>query len=303
MRVLVTGGAGFIGSHVVTELVKAGAEVSVVDNLSTGIRENVSPGATFYEADITAPELSEILAREEPEAVIHLAAQAAAPLSLIEPRFDEAVNISGTINLLEASRHAGVRRVVYTSSAAVYGDPVYLPVDEPHPVQPLSPYGASKYAAEVYLATYHRLYGIEGVILRLANVYGPRQDAAGEGGVVAVFCRRLFHGEPPEVFGDGNQTRDFIYVKDVVSAVLASLKHGAGEVLNIGTGKGTSVNELLSILFEISGRKMTPGYKQKRPGDIRESVLNPLKAHAILSWTARYDLKKGLEETYHALKC
>ena len=302
MRVLVSGGAGFIGTHVVAALLQAGGCVCVVDDLSTGCRDNVPPGATFYQADLTAPSLAEIFLREQPEAVVHLAAQPAAPRSLEEPCFDAMVNVTGTVNLLEASRRAGVRRVVYTSSAAVYGDPVYLPVDEDHPVQPLSPYGASKYAAEVYVATYRRLYGIEGVVLRLANVYGPRQDAAGEGGVVAIFCRRLSTGEAPEIFGDGEQTRDFVYVADVVAAILAALRSGAGEVLNVGTGKATSINELLSVLLGLSGQKAIPVYRPARPGDIRHSVLNPRRAQRVLSWAARYGLADGLRETYAALK-
>ncbi|RJX16933.1 MAG: NAD-dependent epimerase/dehydratase family protein [Ammonifex sp.] len=300
MRVLVTGGAGFIGSHVTEALLEAGARVAVVDNLSTGCRQNVSAEAVFYEADITAPDLGDIFTFEKPEVVVHLAAQAVAPVSLARPCFDASVNITGTINLLEASRRAGVRRVVYSSSAAVYGAPVYLPVDEAHPVQPISPYGASKYAAEVYLAAYRRLYGIEWAALRLANVYGPRQDAAGEGGVVAVFCRRLREGAPPGVFGDGEQTRDFIYVKDVAAAVLAALKSGGGEALNIGTGKGTSVKELLQVLERISEQKVLPRYGPPRPGDIRHSVLDPARARAVLTWQSRYSLVEGLKQTYYA---
>lgn len=302
MRILVSGGAGFIGSHVVTSLLEAGGRVSVVDDLSSGSRANLPPGVAFYETDLADPSLPEILLREKPEAVVHLAAQPAALRSLADPCFDATVNITGTVNLLESARRAGVRRVVYTSSAAVYGDPLYLPVDEAHPVQPLSPYGASKYAAEVYLATYQRLYGIEGVTLRLANVYGPRQDVAGEGGVVAVFCRRLLAGEPPEVFGDGEQTRDFIYVADVVSAVLAALRAGAGEVLNIATGEGTSVNELLRLLQQVSGRKTRAVYRPARSGDIRHSVLSPQRAKTVLSWTPEYRLTDGLRETYAALE-
>jgi UDP-glucose 4-epimerase len=300
MRILVTGGAGFIGSHVVEALLEAGARVAVIDNLSTGFRENVPTAAVFYEVDITTPEIGDILNFEKPEVVAHLAAQAVAPLSLVQPGFDASVNINGTLNLLEASRHAGVRRVVYSSSAAVYGDPVYLPVDEAHPLQPITPYGASKYAAEMYLAVYRRLYDMEWVALRLANVYGPRQDAAGEGGVVAVFRRRLREGAPPEIFGDGGQTRDFIYVQDVVSAFLAALKSAGEEALNIGTGKGTSVTELLEALQKVSGQQTKPRYRPPRPGDIRHSVLDPAKARAALSWAARYSLAEGLKQTLYA---
>ncbi|MEW6448461.1 MAG: NAD-dependent epimerase/dehydratase family protein [Bacillota bacterium] len=301
MRVLVTGGAGFIGSHVAAELLDNGAQVSIADNLSSGLIENVPPGAAFYRVDITSPAITEIIAAERPEAIVHLAAQPVAPRSLEDPCFDATVNVTGTVNVLAAARKFGVRRFVYASSAAVYGDPLYLPVDEAHPVRPLSPYGASKYAAEVYAATFQRLYGLEAVVLRLANVYGPGQGAAGEGGVVAIFCRRLFTGKPLEVFGDGEQTRDFIYVKDVVSAVTAALKRGGGEVLNIGTGGGTSINELFQALNAISGKGAVPLYCSPRPGDIRHSVLNPQKAKEVLSWNPVFSLRAGLRETFAAL--
>lgn len=301
MRILVTGGAGFIGSHVVGALLKNGAKVAIVDNLSTGRRDNVPPGAAFYMEDITSPSIREVLAAERPETIVHLAAQPVAPRSIEDPCFDATVNVTGTVNLLEAARTFGVRRLVYTSSAAVYGDPIYLPVDEAHPVQPISPYGVSKYTAEVYMNTFRRLYGLEGVVLRLANVYGPGQDAVGEGGVVAIFCRRLFTGDPLEIFGDGEQTRDFIYVKDVVAAVTAAFKRGAGEILNIGTGRGTSVNELIRAFNDISGKDAVPRYCPPRPGDIRHSVLNPLKAGEVLAWKPVFSLSAGLRETVAAL--
>ena len=301
MRVLVTGGAGFIGSHVVETLLSAGARVAVVDNLSTGSGANLPPGVPFYQVDVTAPALAEVFDRERPEVVVHLAAQAAAPRSVTDPFFDATVNVTGTVNVLECARRAGVRRFIYTSSAAVYGDPAYLPVDETHPVRPLSPYGASKYAAEVYLWTYQRLYGIAGVVLRLANVYGPRQDDAGEGRVVAIFCRRLREGAPPEIYGDGTQTRDFIYVDDVVAAITASLKRGAGEILNISTGRATAVNDLCRLLLTVAGKEIAPLYKPPRPGGIRHSVLASDRAREVLLWAPRWDLTAGLRETYAAL--
>ncbi|MEW6572247.1 MAG: NAD-dependent epimerase/dehydratase family protein [Bacillota bacterium] len=301
MRILVTGGAGFIGAHVVEELLKEGAQVSIVDNLSTGCMDKVPPGAAFYRVDITAPSAREVVETERPEAIMHLAAQPVAPRSLEDPFFDATVNVLGTLNLLEAARKSGVRRFIYASSAAVYGDPVYLPVDETHPVQPLSPYGVSKYTAEVYVTAFRRLYGLEGVVLRLANVYGPGQDTVGEGGVVAIFCRRLFTGKPLEVFGDGEQTRDFIYVKDVVWALTAALKRGAGETLNIGTGAATSINELVQALNDISGKVAVPRYCSPRPGDIRHSVLNPQKAREVLAWNPVFNLPAGLRETFATL--
>lgn len=302
MRVLVTGGAGFIGSHVVATLLASGAKVVVVDDLSTGNRENLPAEVTFYKIDITAPALAEVFYVERPEAVVHLAAQSVAPQSLLDPCFDATVNVVGTVNVLECARQAGVRKVVYASSAAVYGDPTYLPVDESHPIRPLSPYGASKYSAETYLWTYQRLYGVEGVVLRLANVYGPRQDSGGEGGVVAVFCRRLLAEEPPEIYGDGEQTRDFIYVADVAAAVAAALTRGGGETLNISTGRATSINELCRLLFKAAGKEKDPVYKAPRPGDIRHSVLENKRARKVLLWEPRYDLLTGLRETYAAFR-
>ncbi|RJQ24494.1 MAG: SDR family oxidoreductase [Peptococcaceae bacterium] len=297
MRVLVTGGAGFIGSHVVDVLVSAGAQVAVLDDLSTGRFENLNPGANFYRGSIEGAELVELIERERPAVVFHQAAQVDVQRSLREPLADVKTNISGTLNLLEVCRRFGVKKVVYASSAAVYGNPSYLPVDEKHPVEPLSCYGISKYVPELYLETYRHLYGLNYTVLRYANVYGPRQDVQGEGGVVAVFTWKLLRGESPCIFGDGEQTRDFIYVKDVAAANLAAIDGGNGMVLNISTGAPVSVNTLFAGLKEITGSPLGAVYGPPRPGDITHSYLSAERAGAAVGWSPRYSLAEGLRET------
>lgn len=297
MKVLVTGGAGFIGSHIVDHLIAAGASVAVVDNLSTGREANLNPQARFYNVDLTDPALREILTRERPEAVVHEAAQASVGVSVARPEADAETNIQGTLNLLEAARLVGVRKVVYASSAAVYGEPAYLPVDEVHPVAPLSPYGVSKYTPELYLAAYRQLYGLDYVALRYANVYGPRQDALGEGGVIAIFAERLSRGEHLEVFGDGAQTRDFIHVEDVARANLKALESGSALICNVSTGEPTSINDLVRLLAAVTGGDPAVSYQPAREGDIRHSRLDNLRARRYLDWTPIRELREGLEET------
>jgi UDP-glucose 4-epimerase len=297
MKVLVTGGAGFIGSHIVDLLVETGCRVSVVDNLSTGLFENINPRVNFYKIDIRDPDLKEAIARERPEAVIHLAAQVDVQRSLKDPLTDSQINILGAINLLNACAGNGIARVVYASSAAVYGNPSYLPVDESHPAMPQSPYGVSKYTVEHYLRVYRVISGINYTVLRFANVYGPRQDAAGEGGVVAIFVDRILKGASPRIFGDGEQTRDFIYVKDVAAASIAALRRGDGGPFNVSTGEGLSVNHLFQTLKKITGSPLEQVYKPPRPGDITHSYLANEKTCAALGWRPRYSLEEGLRET------
>lgn len=296
MRVLVTGGAGFIGSHIVSALLDAGHEVTVVDDLSSGKREHVDPRAAFVQLDIASDGLVEALVAARPECVVHQAAQVEAARSVREPAFDARVNIIGTIHLLEACRQAGVRKLVYASSAAVYGDPRELPVDEAHPVRPASPYGASKLAVEHYLEIYRAIHGLEYTALRYANVYGPRQDMAGEAGVVAIFARRVVRGETVTIHGDGGQTRDFIYVGDVARANVLALTRGDGAVVNIGCARETSVNELLEEICRTAGRSVPVRYAPERQGDIRRSVLNNKRAQEILGWSPRVDLLDGLRQ-------
>lgn len=300
-KVLVTGGAGFIGSHLTEALLEQGYEVTVTDNLSTGKLLNLPhKGENFHKLDITAPEFRQLVRELKPRYIFHQAAQIDVQTSLADPLLDAKVNILGTLNVLEACREAGVEKLIYASSAAVFGEPQYLGIDEAHPVEPLAPYGVSKHTPEHYLALYGQLYGLRWTALRYANVYGPRQDASGEGGVVAIFTDRLLKGQEPVIYGDGQQTRDFIYVADVVAANLSALERGDGGIYNIGTGQATSVLELYRTLAELlreSGEREVPPYRlaPARPGDIRNSYFNPQRAEQELDWRARYSLRQGLE--------
>lgn len=294
MRVMVTGGAGFIGSHIAELLIEHGHATVVVDNLSGGRREQVPAGARFYLADVRAPEIAEIFEREQPDVVIHQAAQVSVSRSVADPATDAQINISGSLNLLEQCRAHKVSKVVFASSAAVYGDPVRLPVDEEHPIGPASPYGVAKYSVEEYLRIYRTLYGLDYTVLRYANVYGPRQDAHGEGGVVAIFTHRIVRGEPIEVHGDGEQTRDLIFVRDVARANVQALERGGGEQINVSGRSETSVNELAKALGALVGRNVSMSYVTPRSGDIRRSVLANDKAARLLDWRPEVALREGL---------
>ncbi|GAB7389271.1 SDR family oxidoreductase [Bacillaceae bacterium] len=297
MKILVTGGAGFIGSHIVEKLVEQQHEVIVVDTLLTGKEEFIHPKAFFYKVNITAKELEEVFAIERPNAVIHQAAQIDVQRSLREPWYDAQVNILGTINLLECCRKYHVEKIIYASSAAVYGDPQYLPLDEQHAINPMSFYGISKHTPEHYIQAYARLYGLKYTILRYANVYGPRQDPKGEGGVISIFIDNLLRDERPVIYGDGEQTRDFVYVSDVAAANVAALTLGDDEIINISCNQQTSINELFSMLTSIMGKEMEPIYREPRPGDILHSYLDNSKALLKLNWKPRYTLRDGLQAT------
>ncbi|MHB1630299.1 MAG: NAD-dependent epimerase/dehydratase family protein [Bacilli bacterium] len=297
MKVLVTGGAGFIGSHVVDALLAQGISVVVVDDLSTGVREQVPSLATFYRIPLLDPKLEQIFAVEHPDAVIHQAAQVSVEASLRDPLFDAGNNILGTIRLLEHCRKHGVAKLVYASSCAVYGNPETDPIAEDHPVQPLSAYGVSKAAPELYLKLYHELYGMQYTVLRYANVYGPRQRSGGEGAVVPAFINRLLTNRPPIVHGDGLQRRDFVFVKDVAEANVAALSVTGSNVMNIGSNASVSILELLRLLQSEIGRDVLPVRGPSRPGDIRQSRLDGARAMEILKWKPLYDLEEGLRET------
>lgn len=296
-KILITGGAGFIGSHIVDKLIENGEKVIVVDNLSTGKIENINDKAIFYKVDITDEKINMIFEKEKPDYVIHQAAQINVNNSIKDPLNDAKINVLGTINLLENCRKFKVKKIIYASSAAVYGHPKYLGIDEKHKINPISFYGISKYTPEEYIQTYNELYGLDYTILRYANVYGPRQSYIGEGGIIPIFINKIISKEQLVIFGDGKQTRDFIFVKDVVDANILSVKKGFNRVLNIGTGNSTSINELYFIMNEIMGSKIKPIYGEERIGDIKENYFNCVLAKSVLGWEAQYTLKDGLRET------
>jgi UDP-glucose 4-epimerase len=306
MKALVTGGAGFIGSNLVDALLARGDSVTVVDDLSTGRRSNLdsalAAGAELAELDIReAAALAEVVASARPEIVFHLAAQIDVRKSLADPAFDAAINVGGTANLLEAMRAAGSPRLVFVSTGgAIYGEGEgrQLPLDEATPIAPLSAYGQSKFAAEGYLALYERLYGLSGVSLRLGNVYGPRQDPLGEAGVIAIFCGKLRSGERPTVFGDGTQTRDYIYVGDVVAAALAAAESAATGPINVGSGIETDVLTLASRLADIDGSKsFEPEFAPPRTGEVQRISLDASLAGQELGWRAETSVADGLRLT------
>ncbi len=310
MKALVTGGAGFIGSNLVDALLARGDSVTVVDDLSTGRRENLdaalAAGAELAEIDIRdAAALAELVAAAGPQVVFHLAAQIDVRRSLEDPAFDASINVGGTANLLEAMRAAGSPRIVFVSTGgAIYGEGEgqRLPLDEDTPIAPLSAYGQSKYAAEGYLALYRRQYGLSGVSLRLGNVYGPRQDPLGEAGVIAIFCGRLRAGERPTVFGDGTQTRDYIYVGDVVAAALAAAESGASGPINIGSGIETDVLTLAKQLAEIDGSEdFEPELAPARAGEVQRVALDATRAERELGWRATTSVADGLKLTLDSL--
>lgn len=299
MTILVTGGAGFIGSHVVDTYLEAGFSVAVVDNLATGSRKNLNPRARFYEVDIRDRKaLYEVFVRERPQFVNHHAAQINLRFSVDDPLYDASVNILGTLNVLELSREFGVERVIFASTGgALYGEVEELPVPEERTPFPLSPYGVAKYAAECYLRYYEAVWGIPYVALRYGNVYGPRQDPKGEAGVIAIFSERILRGEPCVVFGDGTKTRDYVFVADVARANLLALSAPSG-AYNIGTGKETSVLELLTLFERVAGRKIEVVFAPERKGEISRIALSAEKARKVLSWEPRVSLEEGLAQTF-----
>lgn len=304
MRALVTGGAGFIGSTLVDRLLAEGHEVDVVDDLSSGSLANLAEARaagkrqlSIHQLDVRSPDVVELIRRRRPEVVFHLAAQAAVPVSVERPAFDAAVNVVGSLNVLEGARAAGSGRIVYAASGGtLYGEPAHqeIPVRESHPHRPLSPYGVSKKSVLEYLVAYRHMYELEFCALALANVYGPRQDPYGEAGVIAIFCDRVLRGEPVTIFGDGDQTRDFVYVDDVVDAFVRAATRGGGLVCNVGTGRETSVNDLYRALKEVTGVGIDPVHAPARPGELRRSALNIERAGIQLGWRPWTELATGI---------
>jgi UDP-glucose 4-epimerase len=303
MRTVVTGGAGFIGSTLVDRLLDEGHDVVVLDNFSRGRRENLASaidrGATVIDGDVTSVDLSEIVGQAQPEVIFHLAAQIDVRASVTDPLFDANVNVLGTIRVAEAARLAGVRKVVFTSSGgSIYGSPERLPVAESAPLAPMSPYAAAKVSGEIYLNMYRSLYALDCTHIAPANVYGPRQDPHGEAGVVAIFAKHLLSGAPTKLFGDGGNTRDYVYVDDVVAAfVLASAENGGGQRFNVGTGVQTSDRELHTMVAEAAGAADTPTFEPARLGDVRDSSIDGSRAGVVLGWKPAVTLSEGIART------
>ncbi|MDQ3945522.1 MAG: GDP-mannose 4,6-dehydratase [Actinomycetota bacterium] len=309
MRALVTGGAGFIGSGLVERLLVEGHEVDTIDDLSTGTLSNLAGARgrgggggrfSFHRFDIRSPELVDLVARREPEVVFHFAAQADVRVSIADPAHDAGVNVIGSLHLLEGARRAGARKVVFAGSGGtLYGAPTDLPTPESHPHQPISPYGVAKKAVGDYLHYYAAVHGLDYAVLALANVYGPRQDPFGEAGVVAIFARRLLDGLPVTIYGDGNQTRDFVYVDDVVDAFARAKEPGAasGLVVNVGTGAETSVNDVYVIMARLTGTPAEAVHAPARPGEVIRSALDPRLAGTALGWKPATTLEEGLGAT------
>lgn len=296
MRILVTGGAGFIGSNIVDAYIELGHDVAVVDKLSTGFERNVNPKARLYKISVRDRELATVFEREKPEIVNHHAAQIDVRKSADDPIADADDNILGSLNVLENCVRSGVRRLIYASSGgAVYGDPDYNPVDENHPVRPISQYGVSKHAVEHYAYLYGLLHGLDYVVLRYANVYGPRQNPRGEAGVVAIFATQMLTGVQPTIFGPGDKTRDYVYVSDVVSSNVLALERGSNLMCNIGTGVETSDQQVFDALAEVLGYKGPPAYAPLRKGEVYRTCLECSLAKRELGWDSRLTFKEGVE--------
>lgn len=298
MKILVTGGAGFIGSHVVEAYLSAGHKVAVVDDLSTGFRRNVPKGVRLHEVDIRSERLEQVFAEEKPDVVSHQAAKANVRESFEKPLLYTDVNVVGSVNVLECCRKYMVRKIIYASTGgAVYGEPRELPVAEDHPINPLDPYGASKHHVEHYLRIYRASFGVDYTILRYPNVYGPRQDPLGEAGVIAIFTGKMLSGGTPVINGSGEQERDFVYVQDIARAGLLALERAGGETLNIGSGIPSSVNRVAAILKEVSGYRGEIARGPAKAGEVYRIFLNPGRAAQELGWKPEVSLEEGLRRT------
>ena len=298
MKILVTGGAGFIASHVVDRYIELGHYVAIVDDLSMGKKANVNPTAVFYQQDIRGPEIREIFQRERPQVVNHHAAQIDLRRSGLEPTWDAGINILGSLNLMELAREFGVKRIIYSSTGgAVYGEPAYFPVDEVHPIEPLSHYGVSKYTVERYLSLYRIHHGISTIVLRYPNVYGPRQDPKGEAGVVAIFSQQMLSNIRPTIFGDGSKTRDYVCVGDIAEANVLALSTIEDGTFNLGWGKEVKDLEIFEAVRSGLGYDLDPIYSEKRLGEIDRICLDASKAKKLLGWEPQVTLKEGIRQT------
>ncbi len=300
MKILVTGGAGFIASHLVDKLIEKGHQVVIVDNLSSGKKENLNPKAKFYKIDIQSPEIFGLFEKEKPETVFHYAAQIDVRKSVENPIEDAKINILGSLNILESCQKFGVKKIIFASSGgAMYGDTDIIPTPESQLEKPESPYGITKLAIEKYLHFYKKTFGLDYTALRLANVYGPRQNSKGEAGVIAIFCDRMLKNEEVIINGDGKQTRDYLFVDDAIEAAILSLESSLGKnpVYNLGRGIETSVNEIYKLLVKEIGKDITPQYGPAKKGEQLRSCLDFSKIKKELNWQPRYDLEKGLKET------
>ncbi len=303
MKILVTGGAGFIGSHVVDAYLDAGHQVLAVDDLSTGNRSNVNPDAEFQLLDIRSEAFMNCALQWKPDVINHHAAQVNLRTSVVDPINDADRNIVGSLAILEAARAAGSKKVIFISSGgAIYGEPEILPCSEDHPIKPESPYGLSKYVTERYLDIYKNIHGLDYTTLRYANVYGPRQDPHGEAGVVAIFTDRLLAGETVEVFGSGEQQRDFVYVGDVVNANIQALEKGSQAAVNIATGVPTSVNEVFKVLKDTIGYQKSPVYQPAKPGEVFSIYLSYALAGEVLGWQPQVSFSEGIAKTVEAVR-
>jgi UDP-glucose 4-epimerase len=297
-KVLVTGGAGFIGSHLVNGLLDRDYSVAVVDDLSTGQLRNLNHRATFYHCPINDPKLVQIIRRDGPEIIFHLAAQSSVRQSTLDPVADADTNVLGTIRLLSAAAAEGVHKIVFSSTGgAIYGNPDTVPCDEDTPVNPLTPYALSKYVSELYLELFYQTYGLQYTILRYANVYGPGQDPGGEAGVIAIFAASMLRGRSPNIYGDGLQERDFVYVSDVVEANLAAVYRGDGRIYNIGTGEPVTINHIHSLLQECTEFYQEPVYRPRRAGEVLKIALDSNRAARELNWEPKVSLEEGLRHS------
>jgi len=298
MKILVTGGAGFIGSHITDALVNAGHNVHIIDDLSGGFKANINPKATFHELDIRSAEVEELWKTEQFEVMYHEAAQMDVRRSVADPIYDADINVKGFLNLMEAGRKNGLKKVIFASTGgAIYGEPEYVPQDEVHPLQPLSPYGITKLVTERYLYFYEQSYGIQWIALRYANVYGPRQNPHGEAGVVAIFIEKMLVNELAFINGNGEQTRDYVYVKDVVQANIKALNYTKSGIFNVGTGKESTVVTLFRNLKQLTLTTIPEDYKPAKAGEQMRSVISTEKITKEMGWVCQYDLKVGLAET------